>query len=94
MKSYVAFIIAILMALSSLAFGQTTERPKLALEPKATLKSEPAQWSLAPAAPPPITRKEQRRVVVNWSVQEMKSEIAPGVIYDDYWAFEGHGYVG
>jgi nitrite reductase (NO-forming) len=62
---------------------------ELVLQPKATLKTENALWSHAPMVPPPITRKEQRRVVVNWEVKETQAEIAPGVIYTDYWTFEG-----
>jgi len=59
------------------------------LVPKAELKTEPAEWTLAPNVPAPITRKEQRRVVVHWSIKESQAEIAPGVIYDDFWGFEG-----
>jgi len=72
-----------------IAVGQANGRPKLELQPKATLKTEPAQWSHAPLVPPPITRTDQRRLVVNWTITETKAEIAPGVIYDDYWAIEG-----
>lgn len=83
----------ITLAAIALFFTMTAEtfaqRPKLELQPKASLKTEPAQWSQAPLVPPPITRKEQRRLVVNWTITEMKAEIAPGVIYDDYWAIEG-----
>jgi nitrite reductase (NO-forming) len=71
------------------ALGRAQERPALALQPKAALKTEPAQWTHAPLVPPPIQRKDQRRLVVNWTTSELKAEIAPGVIYDDYWAFEG-----
>ena len=73
-------------AFASYGAGQ---RPGLVLTPKAELKSEPGQWMFAPNVPPPITRKEQRRVVVNWTIKETQAEIAPGVIYDDYWGFEG-----
>jgi copper-containing nitrite reductase len=59
------------------------------LEPKDALKTEPAEWAFAPNVPPPITRKDQRRVVVNWDIEETQAEIAPGVIYDDYWGFNG-----
>lgn len=59
------------------------------LQPKDTLKTEQAEWAFAPNVPPPITRKEQRRVVVNWDIEETQAEIAPGVIYDDYWGFNG-----
>lgn len=65
------------------------QRPALVLEPKASLQVEPAPWTHAPMVPPPITRKQQRRLVVNWEVRETKAEIAPGVIYESYWAFEG-----
>lgn len=61
----------------------------LHLLPKADLQSEPAEWSIAPNVPPPIVRQEQRRVVVHWSIKESQAEIAPGVIYDDFWGFEG-----
>ncbi len=61
----------------------------LALTPKAQLKTEEGHWTFAPDVPPPITRKEQRRVVVHWSVKEAQLEVAPGVFYDDAWGFEG-----
>ena len=65
------------------------QRPPLVLTPKAELKTEAGQWTIAPKVPPPIRRNEQRRVVVNWTIKEGQAEIAPGVIYDDYWGFEG-----
>jgi copper-containing nitrite reductase len=86
-NSLLAFIVILF---TSTMFAQNAERPKLVLQPKASLTTEPGQWTIAPQVPPPITRKDQRRLVVNWQVSEMKAEIAPGVIYDDYWAFEGH----
>jgi len=64
-------------------------RAEVVLTPKAELKTEPAEWSFAPEVPPAINRKEQRRVVVHWSIQESPAEVAPGVIYDDFWAFDG-----
>jgi len=64
-------------------------RSELVLTPKSELKTEPAGWSFAPEVPPAITRKEQRRVVVHWSIKESPAEVAPGVIYDDFWGFEG-----
>src|SRR5262247_159278 len=62
----------------------------LVLTPKATLPSEDARWTFAPAVPVPIDRREQRREVVHWTIREAQSEIAPGVTYDDAWGFEGH----
>jgi nitrite reductase (NO-forming) len=50
---------------------------------------ENGQWAFAPDMPQPIRRKEQRRLVVNWSIKETQAEIAPGVIYENYWGFEG-----
>ena len=61
----------------------------LVLVPKAKLPSEDARWSFAPDVPAPIGRREQRREVVHWTIREAQSEIAPGVIYDDTWGFEG-----
>ena len=63
---------------------------QLVLTPKATLPSEDARWTFAPAVPVPIDRREQRREVVHWTIREAQSEIAPGVTYDDAWGFEGH----
>ncbi len=82
-----SFLLLVILAVGTLALAQ--ERPALVLQPKAALKTEPAQWTHAPLVPPPIQRKDQRRLVVNWTTSELKAEIAPGVIYDDYWAFEG-----
>ena len=59
------------------------------LQPKESLQTEQAEWAYAPNVPPPITRKQQKRVVVNWDIEETQAEIAPGVIYDDYWGFNG-----
>lgn len=64
--------------------------PRLVLVPKAQLPSEEARWTFAPDVPAPTTRKEQRREVVHWTIREAQNEIAPGVIYDDAWGFEGH----
>ena len=66
------------------------ERKQLVLVPKAHLPSEDARWTLAPDVPVPIGRREQRREIVHWTIREAQSEIAPGVIYDDAWGFEGH----
>jgi len=60
------------------------------LTPKAHLPSEDARWTFAPYVPVPIERRDQRREVVHWTIREAQSEIAPGVIYDDAWGFEGH----
>jgi nitrite reductase (NO-forming) len=63
---------------------------QLVLVPKAHLPTEDARWTFAPDVPVPIGRREQRREVVHWTIREAQSEIAPGVIYDDTWGFEGH----
>jgi nitrite reductase (NO-forming) len=75
--------------------GQKTEQQKqggtqLVLMPKADLPSEDARWTFAPDVPVPIDRREQRREIVHWTIREAQNEIAPGVIYDDAWGFEGH----
>ena len=82
-------IISLLAAIALFTMTASAQRAKLELQPKASLKTEPAQWSHAPLVPAPITRKDQRRLVVNWTISETKAEIAPGVIYDDYWTIEG-----
>lgn len=93
----ILFVLAVLgglalndRTLKTEAAGLPYHRPELTLIPKAQLKSEPAEWTFAPNVPPPITRKEQRRVVVHWAIKESPHEVAPGVIYDDFWGFEGH----
>jgi len=68
---------------------ETQDRPRLVLVPKAQLPSEEARWSFAPEVPVPTMRKDQRREVVHWTIREAQNEIAPGVIYDDAWGFEG-----
>jgi copper-containing nitrite reductase len=70
--------------------GDNKEHSQLTLVPKSQLVSEDARWTFAPDVPPPIGRKDQRREVVHWTIREAQSEIAPGVIYDDAWGFEGH----
>ncbi len=74
---------------SGYANSVANRREPVVLEPKANLQTEPGRWAFAPNVPPPIRRSEQRRVVVNWTIKETQSEVAPGVIYDDYWGFEG-----
>jgi copper-containing nitrite reductase len=74
---------------SSYAGSYPGQRAPVVLEPKANLKTEPGHWAFAPNVPPPIHRSEQRRVLVNWTIKESQAEISPGVIYDDYWGFEG-----
>src|SRR5215472_17421852 len=81
-----------------LFLGKTSQRAEqkeqssasFVLTPKAHLPSEDARWTFAPDVPVPIDRREQRREVVHWTIREAQSEIAPGVIYDDAWGFEGH----
>jgi len=63
---------------------------RLVLVPKAHLQAEDARWTFAPDVPVAIGKREQRREVVHWTIREAQSEIAPGVIYDDAWGFEGH----
>src|SRR5437667_386066 len=75
--------------------GGKTELPKqgstkLVLAPKAHLQSEEARWTFAPNVPVSVGRREQRREIVHWTIREAQNEIAPGVIYDDAWGFEGH----
>lgn len=77
------------------SFGHQVEHEKDAarrfvLAPKAHLPSEDARWTFAPDVPVPIGRREQRREIVHWTIREAQSEVAPGVIYDDAWGFEGH----
>src|SRR5215831_1051844 len=76
-------------------FGEKSEqkerdRTQFALTPKAHLPSEEARWTFVPEVPVPIGQREQRREVVHWTIREAQNEIAPGVIYDDAWGFEGH----
>ena len=66
------------------------EPHKLVLVPKAQLTSEEGRWSFAPDVPAPVERQDQRREIVHWTIREAQNEIAPGVIYDDAWGFEGH----
>lgn len=77
---------------SSLMQKDRTEkdnRGQFVLVSKSQLHSEQARWTFAPDVPPPISRKDQRREVVHWTIREAQGEIAPGVIYDDMWGFEG-----
>lgn len=83
-----ALFLILTLAFSTLGWAQG-DRVGMVLTPKAQLATEQGAWTTAPAVPPPIKRKEQKRVIVNWEIKEAKAEIAPGVIYDDYWAFEG-----
>ena len=89
------WVIAIVVGLrladshSGYANSVANRREPVALEPKANLQTEPGRWAFAPNVPPPIRRSEQRRVIVSWTIKETQAEVAPGVIYDDYWGFEG-----
>jgi copper-containing nitrite reductase len=89
------WVIAIVVGLrladshSGYANSVVNHREPITLQPKANLQTETGHWAFAPNVPPPIRRSEQRRVLVNWTIKETQAEIAPGVIYDDYWGFEG-----
>jgi copper-containing nitrite reductase len=99
-RGMIAGMSIVLVAVSGLFFkeilsGQKNgpkeqSQARLVLVPKANLLSEDAHWTFAPDVPAPIGRREQRREVVHWTIREAQSEIAPGVIYDDAWGFEGH----
>jgi len=102
-KSYRWLIVGIFLVLANglgFFFGkalssQKNERKEqrqsqLVLVPKAHLPSEEARWTFAPDVPVAVGRREQRREVVHWTIREAQNEIAPGVIYDDAWGFEGH----
>lgn len=91
----VALIVGMGLPLTKSSSAQKDKEPKqdqhqLVLVPKAQLPREDARWSFAPDVPPPFTRKDQRREVVHWTIREAQNEVAPGVIYDDAWGFEGH----
>jgi len=70
------------------------EPPTLALTPKDQLETTMAQagihWTHAPAVPLPITRKEQRKIVVKWEATERIGDLDPetGVRYE-FWGVEG-----
>jgi len=99
-RGMIAGMSIVLVAVSGLFFKEILSGQKngpkeqsqaqLVLVPKASLSSENAHWTFAPDVPAPIGRREQRREVVHWTIREAQSEIAPGVIYDDAWGFEGH----
>jgi hypothetical protein len=91
----VALAMGLGVLLGKNSFGEKSEPGKqasiqLVLIPKAHLPSEDARWTFAPDVPVPIGRREQRREIVHWTIREAQNEIAPGVIYDDAWGFEGH----
>jgi nitrite reductase (NO-forming) len=89
----VAIVFSTLMVITtrpSTTVKASSERQTLVLTPKAQLQSEAGAYAFAPEVPSPIQRKEQRRVVVSWTIKETQLEIAPGVIYDNAWGFEGH----
>lgn len=100
-KAYRSLILTVALLLAvgvGIFVGKTSSRPQaaqkhndsqLVLVPKSRLATEDARWSFAPEVPSPIGRREQRREVVHWTIREAHSEIAPGVIYDDAWGFEG-----
>src|SRR5262252_9958709 len=99
-RGMIAGMSIVLVAVSGLFFKEILSGQKngpkeqsqaqLVLVTKASLSSENAHWTFAPDVPAPIGRREQRREVVHWTIREAQSEIAPGVIYDDAWGFEGH----
>ena len=57
--------------------------------PKKDLKIEEAVWTFAPNVPPSIERNEPRLLKVSWKILETKKEIAPNLVYQTYWTFEG-----
>src|SRR5438477_1150915 len=87
-----ALVLVAAVAKNSIGGKEKAEKEQhpLVLVAKAQLPKEDARWTLAPEVPVPVGRREQRREVVHWTIREAQSEIAPGVIYDDAWGFEGH----
>jgi nitrite reductase (NO-forming) len=61
----------------------------VACQQPATQRTGQAELTFAPQVPPPITRSEPARVVVNLEVTEQNGELAKGVIYN-FWTYNGH----
>jgi len=64
--------------------GAAEGRQKSANQP-----AGPAEVAFAPQVPPPITRSQPARVVVNLEVTEQNGELARGIIYN-FWMYNGH----
>jgi nitrite reductase (NO-forming) len=55
----------------------------------ANQETGPAEVAFAPQVPPPITRSQPARVVVNLEATEQNGELAGGVTYN-FWTYNGH----
>src|ERR1022692_4273080 len=55
----------------------------------ANQQAGPAEVAFAPQVPPPITRSQPTKVVVNLDVTEQNGELARGITYN-FWMYNGH----
>jgi nitrite reductase (NO-forming) len=59
------------------------------LAPKATLRVEKGEKTVAPAVPAPVTRTDNRVVEYDLTVKETSQKIAPDLVYRALWTFDG-----
>src|SRR3989304_2118436 len=81
------WIIAIIVIIGALAAGIILRPIKPAAPPAKPVTAEDISRK-ADDLPPPITRTENQKVVVELETKEVVAEIAPGVTYE-YWTYNG-----
>ena len=81
------WIIAIIVIIGALAAGIIFRPIKPATTPAKPVTAEEISRK-ADNLPPPITRTENQKVVVELETKEVIAEIAPGVTYE-YWTYNG-----
>jgi nitrite reductase (NO-forming) len=57
--------------------------------PKATLQVVKGEKTVAPAVPAPVTRSTSRIVEYDLTVKETSQQIAPNLLYQSLWTFDG-----
>lgn len=93
-RSSLPLISAALTALCLLPIARASEGPSEAKGPAplpqefASLPVEQATLTAPPHVPPPITRKQAARVVINLEVREVTKKLADGVEYT-FWTYGG-----
>ena len=81
-KSWIARVVWVVTTVSLLGAA-------VGCQDSASQQAGPAEVAFAPQVPPPITRSQPAKVVVNLVVTEQNGELARGITYN-FWMYNGH----
>ena len=81
-KSWIARVVWVVTTVSLLGAAA-------GCQDSASQQAGPAEVAFAPQVPPPITRSQPAKVVVNLEVTEQNGELARGITYN-FWMYNGH----